>query len=132
MQRLRSMALAVALVVSVAACAVKTYNATAHVDVAVYEALAAVQDAAETAHSRNLISDAQHRELAGQLVPILQAGQSVNRALQTWTPGTPKPATITAGLLEIRRLLAALQTTVPAGPIQSAISAALSVLGGVQ
>jgi hypothetical protein len=71
--------------------------------VTLYESLAAIQDGADTLHTAAVLTDAQHRAVARELVPVLQAGKAATTALRTWPSGQPAPG-------ELRDLVAALGT----------------------
>lgn len=117
--------------VAIGACAARTYNTAVAVDRSIASALFAAQDAARELRTAEVISEADYRAFNQRLVPALEAGQSLNRALQTWTPDTPRPATVTDALLELRRMLSVLVATSPS-QLQPVLTRALAIIGEVQ
>lgn len=94
-------------------CGLKSKPVLITGNVAIYEALAAIQDTADALREKNLISVEQRKELASKLLPALQTGQQLARLTKAWPADKPAPQELTVLIGQLRGLV---QTVVEAWP----------------
>jgi hypothetical protein len=122
----QALILALAFVVSSCASAQTRHTATVG-NVAVYQALSAIQDTADTLRQTGVITPAQRQDIAAHLLPALKAGQQLERVTAAWSVGKPAPTEITTVADQLKALITDVIAQWPDSPGKSAIAQKLSI-----
>lgn len=104
------------------ACANATLRHQAVIaDTAIYESLAAFQDAEETLYKAKLLSPEQHQAINVQLVKALRAGKALNSSIRAWQPGERPPVDLAQAAQAVKDTTAAIIAALPDGATKSAL-----------
>ena len=120
-----------ALVVSISlltfSCAIKSKPILVTGNVAVYEALAAIQDSADELLAKKAITVEQRKELASKLLPALETGRALAKLTAEWPADKPAPAEISVLIGQIRALTQTIVEQWTPSPGRDALAAKLNL-----
>lgn len=106
-------------------------------DVALYTAVAAIDDIESILYQTKVLDEKTHRQLNPHILTALKAGKAANDALIAWPRGDTKPplAEFNAASLALTNLAKAVTDFVPAGPgrdsLRSKVDIAAAIVQGV-
>ena len=116
-----------ALVALTSGCAIRSKPVLVTGNVALFESLAAIQDAADELTAKKVITPEQRKELASRLLPALETGRALAKLTAEWPADKPAPAEIQALIGQLRGIVQLIVEQWPASPGRDALTAKLNL-----
>jgi hypothetical protein len=95
------------------ACAPKTYHTAVATDNGIAQSLFTLQRTEQATYNAHVYNQVSHQKYAATILRALQAGNSLNEALATWTPGDAPPAIVASALQSLNIMLVELRDVLP-------------------